>query len=432
MRMTKFIFYLFILINFYSMEINAKAEHKRTSNRRRKSSRDLTGQLPIPSKNHKTIESKFMYFKKLLIGSGSFGKVLYGLDVDRFTEYALKFEKSTVKRSVLGMELSMYRKLEGGVGIPTIYWYGELKNYKIMIMDLLGPSIDKYFKICNKKFSLKTTLMIGVQMFKRIEHVHSKNIVHRDIKPNNFLIGKFNSQFLDNTIYIIDFGLSKYFVEEGKHVPFKDDAKFVGTPRYASLNAHLGNRQSRRDDLESIFYLIVYFVKGELPWQGIRGKTKSEKKEKIKMKKKETSIIELCKGLPGEFHEIFLYIRSLKYEEKPNYDLIINLLNSVASKNSIVFNYDWDWNQFFTKSQDKNTNAKKEFTKLYKGYPNAKYSRYLKSFENLSNNDLNFLDIEMGLERLNSGNEKCDDINFLFNKINEKETEPELNKNDNS
>jgi len=413
------------------MEINAESTTRRHSTRNRNQSKENSDKLQLPNKNYKIIENKYMYFKSLLIGSGSFGKVLYGLNYDRNKEFACKFEKSTVKRTVLALELNMYKELEGGVGIPSIYWYGELNKYKMMIMDLLGPSIDKYFKICEKKFSLKTTLMLGVQMFRRLEHVHNNKIVHRDIKPNNFLLGKFSTEFNDNTIYIIDFGLSKYFIEDGKHVPFKDDAKFVGTPRYASLNAHLGNRQSRRDDLESVFYLIVYFLKGELPWQGIRGKTKSEKKEKIKLKKKETSVKDLCKGLPIEFYEIFLYIRSMKYEEKPNYDLIINMLNAVAFKNSIVFNYDWDWNQFFRQYTNKNTNIKKEFTKLYKGYPNSNFNNYLKSLESLPKDDTKFLDVEMGHEKEDAKLANCEEINYLFNKLKENfkenEAEPELN-----
>lgn len=140
-------------------------------------------------------------------------------------------------------------------------------------MDMLGSSLEILFEHCKRKFDLKTVCMVGIQMIKRIEKVHEEGILHRDIKPDNFLIGgkDINKDF----VYIIDFGLAKFYKEaNGQHIPFKEGKNLTGTARYASLNTHIGQEQSWRDDLESIGHVLLYFIKGALPWQGLPGKTK--------------------------------------------------------------------------------------------------------------------------------------------------------------
>ena len=142
-----------------------------------------------------------------------------------------------------------------------------------MVMDMLGSSLEILFEHCKRKFDLKTVSMVGIQMIKRIEKVHEEGILHRDIKPDNFLIGgkDINKDF----VYIIDFGLAKFYKEaNGQHIPFKEGKNLTGTARYASLNTHIGQEQSWRDDLESIGHVLLYFIKGALPWQGLPGKTK--------------------------------------------------------------------------------------------------------------------------------------------------------------
>jgi serine/threonine protein kinase len=303
----------------------------------------------------------------------------------------------------------------------------------VMVIDLLGPSLDKYFKICGKKFTVETTVNLGIEMFSRIEYVHFKGYLHRDIKPNNFLLGKFQrnntlSTYDKNLVYIIDFGLSKTYLEEdtGLHYDYKDNRRFVGTPRYASLNTHIGVRQSRRDDIESIVYILIYFLKGELPWQGVKAKTKSEKKEKIKNKKKIVSVYEMCLGLPPQFTKLFEYVRNLKFEETPDYDYMRGILSSIKTVynfNDDISNMEWEWDKMFLKSKqflskenhdEKIYNHyKKHYEKLYEGYPAPSYEEYL---ENLENSKINSTD-KSSYQMMEVNDEKKNE-NFITSHLN--------------
>ena len=159
-------------------------------------------------------------------------------------------------------------------------------------MEPLGDSLDVIFKRFNNKFPSETILMIGLQVLDRIQHVHSKGYLHRDIKPDNFLVGKGSES---NKIYMIDFGLARRYENKyGAHIPYKDNKNLIGTARYVSINTHLGIQQGRRDDLEGLIYMLIYFYRGRLPWQNMEGKDKQEKYEKIMQKKIMTPIKELC------------------------------------------------------------------------------------------------------------------------------------------
>ena len=161
-------------------------------------------------------------------------------------------------------------------------------------MDHLGASLEELFRKCGRKFSLKTVLMLADQMIQRVEYIHSRLYLHRDIKPDNFLIGRGKRQ---HYVYIVDFGLTKRYrdAKTGQHIPYKDGKSLTGTARYASLNTHIGVEQSRRDDLECLGFVLIYFLKGGLPWQGVKAKDRTEKYEIIKEMKINTPIEDLVK-----------------------------------------------------------------------------------------------------------------------------------------
>lgn len=180
---------------------------------------------------------------------------------------AIKLEPADAKPPQLLYESKMYKLLMGGVGIPYIYYFAQEGDYNVLVMDLLGPSLEDLFSLCKRQFSLKTTLMLADQMITRIEFLHLKTFMHRDQKPDNYCIGRGRRK---STVYLIDYGLSKRFMVGGTHIPYREHKALTGTARYCSINTHLGIEQSRRDDLESLGYIFVYFLKGSLPWQGIK------------------------------------------------------------------------------------------------------------------------------------------------------------------
>jgi serine/threonine protein kinase len=181
-------------------------------------------------------------------------------------------------------------------------------------------------------------------MLIRVEALHNKNLIHRDIKPENFVIG-YHHNF--NVIYMIDFGLAKYYKDsEDNHIPFIEKKGMIGTARYASVNAHLGYEQSRRDDLESLGYVLLYFSKGRLPWQNIYADTKEEKYEKIKNMKQSYPIENLCEGAPTEFITYFKHCKSLAFQATPNYSLLKNLFKKILIDKKLEnFANTYDWEQ---------------------------------------------------------------------------------------
>ena len=184
--------------------------------------------------------------------------------------------------------------------------------------------------------------MIGIQMLDRLEFIHSKNIIHRDIKPDNFVLGLDNKSHI---IYILDFGLSKKFRSSRthQHIKFSVNKKLTGTARYASINALKGWEQSRRDDLEAIGYVLLYFLRGSLPWQGLHVNKGEDRYKKILQKKKGTSAEDLCKGFPNEFVEYINYTRNLEFEADPDYKFLRNLLTTVLEKQNSQFDFYYDW-----------------------------------------------------------------------------------------
>ena len=209
-------------------------------------------------------------------------------------------------------------------------------------MELLGKSLEDIFQLQEKKFSIKTVCMIGIQMIDRLEFIHNKNIIHRDIKPDNFVVGLNHKSHI---IYVLDFGLSKKYRSSRthQHIKFTINKKLTGTARYASINALKGMEQSRRDDLEAIGYVLMYFLRGSLPWQGLHVHKGEDRYKKILAKKRSTSGEELCKGFPKEFVQYIEYTRNLEFEADPDYKYLRNLLVTALEKQNTKFDFWYDW-----------------------------------------------------------------------------------------
>uniref|UniRef100_A0A674N1D0 non-specific serine/threonine protein kinase n=1 Tax=Takifugu rubripes TaxID=31033 RepID=A0A674N1D0_TAKRU len=277
------------------------------------------------------------------IGSGSFGDIYLGSNIATGEEVAIKLECVKTKHPQLHIESKFYKMMQGGVGIPSIKWCGAEGDYNVMVMELLGPSLEDLFNFCSRKFSLKTVLLLADQMISRIEYIHSKNFIHRDVKPDNFLMGLGKK---GNLVYIIDFGLAKKYrdARTHQHIPYRENKNLTGTARYASINTHLGIEQSRRDDVESLGYVLMYFNLGSLPWQGLKAATKRQKYERISEKKMSTPIEVLCKGYPSEFSTYLNLCRSLRFDDKPDYSYLRQLFRTLFHRQGFSYDYVFDWN----------------------------------------------------------------------------------------
>jgi len=294
------------------------------------------------------------------IGSGSFGEIYQAVNTVNGEELAVKLEPIKAKHPQLLYESKLYRILQGGVGIPRIRWFGQERDYNVLVMDLLGPSLEDLFNFCGRKFTMKTTLLVADQMVARIEYVHNKLFIHRDIKPDNFLMGIGPHC---NKIFLIDFGLAKKYMDNRTrtHIPYREDKNLTGTARYAAINAHLGIEQSRRDDMESLGYVLMYFNRGgHLPWQGLKAANKKQKYEKISEKKMSTPIEVLCKGFPAEFAMYLNYCRGLRFEEAPDYMYLRQLFRILFRTLNYDYDYTFDWTLLRQKASQYNPGMVKQ------------------------------------------------------------------------
>nr|CAB3450399.1 unnamed protein product [Digitaria exilis] len=259
------------------------------------------------------IGGKFKLGKK--IGSGSFGELYLGVNIQSGEEVAIKLESVKSRHPQLHYESKLYMLLQGGTGIPHLKWFGVEGEYNVMVIDLLGPSLEDLFNFCSRRFSLKTVLMLADQMASSL------------------------------MVYVIDYGLAKKYrdLQTHKHIPYRENKNLTGTARYASVNTHLGVEQSRRDDLESLGYVLMYFLRGSLPWQGLKAGTKKQKYDKISEKKMLTSIEALCKSYPSEFVTYFHYCRSLRFEDKPDYSYLKKIFRDLFIREGYQHDYVFDW-----------------------------------------------------------------------------------------
>ena len=280
--------------------------------------------------------SKYVCIKKL--GEGSFG-MIYKAEYNK-EYYALKLENRKKGQNLLENEAAIMSYLKGP-NIPYIKTYGYSGIYNVIVMQLLGKSLEDLFNMY-KAFSLKTICMIGVQMVSVLEFIHNKHIVHRDMKPDNFVMGLDD---LSQHVYLLDFGLAKKYRSSRtlEQYPLVNKKKLTGTARYASINALTGYEQSRRDDLEACGYVLIYLLKGRLPWQGLQAKSKGERYKKILDKKKDVTLEELCDGLPKEFERFITYTKGLEYTEEPNYEELKKLFRDIMARGKMNWDYVYEW-----------------------------------------------------------------------------------------
>jgi serine/threonine protein kinase len=285
-----------------------------------------------------------------------------------------------------------------GPNIPYIKLYKSTSDYNILVMQLLGKSLESLFEE-KKKFSLKTVCLIGYQFITVLEYIHNRHILHRDIKPDNFVMGLNN---LSQYVYLIDFGLAKKYRSSKtlQQIPLVNRKKLTGTARYASINALKGYEHSRRDDLEAAGYVLIYLLKGRLPWQGIAAKNKEERYRKILLKKMEVPIKDLCENLPEEFAKYISYTRKLDYLEEPKYDFLKDLFISMLKKKHHKLDYVYDWTTPEEKLMRRVVTPKSELES------NQNKKTTLASFKNYgdSKEDLNDKSLYLSLENNNSKN----------------------------
>ncbi|WMV48013.1 hypothetical protein MTR67_041398 [Solanum verrucosum] len=317
------------------------------------------------------------------VGKGYFAELYLGINVLTEEEVAVKLESTKTEHPQLHYESKLYRLLQGGTGIPNVRWFGVEGEYNAMVIDPLGPSLEDLFNYCNRRFTLKTALMLADQLINRIEFMHSRGFLHRDIKPETFLmgIGRKANQALANwpgvhffqfpgtmlkilcivqlhilgnifleLVYIIDYALAKKYRdhETHEHIPFRENKRPTGTARYSSVSTDLGVEQSRRDDLECLGYVLMYFLRGSLPWQGLKADGKKQKYDKITEKKMLTPI---------------------EFEDEPDYSYLKRLFRHLFISEGFQFDYVFDWtllhySKQIARSPEKIPDQKKEKKKV--------------------------------------------------------------------
>ena len=288
----------------------------------------------FPNKKNSEKIDEFLYFKNNVIGKGGYSFVYFGYNTNTGSEVAVKEYSALANPIRLKNEIKVLKKLKNNPYFPTIYKYD--KNERKIIESLMGPTLKKLFLWCGNIFPEKTVANIGIEVLKRLKELHNKGIIHRDLKPENLCWGNFSSNENSDkmSIILIDYGLSDFYLnKEGKHINFKTDIKYVGIFEFSSINSINFNQQSRKDDLESLMLILIFFLKGKLPWSGSTTINEKNELEYYKNIKNSYTIDKLCSGLSREFSFIFESIRNLKFASEPDYDIYINILEKFIEKN---------------------------------------------------------------------------------------------------
>jgi len=277
------------------------------------------------------------------IGAGAFGEVWSANDLCQTNrQVAVK----VAKIGALENEVQILRSLNSSntlQGFTDVIAFCSDSCHSFLVVDLLGESLDQLFRRCSSQFQLSTVVLVAKQVLLRIEYLHSKGIVHRDIKPENFVMGLGGKI---HHVHLIDFGLSKAYFD-GQHIGMATGLELAGTPRYASINTHKGVVQSRRDDLEAIGYMLMHFLRGCLPWSGIRVRHKdpfkSSKLLKVLELKESTKPRNLCQGFPDEFEVYLKYCKKLGFQSAPDYTMLRQLFEDVSAREGPFEDHAFEW-----------------------------------------------------------------------------------------
>eukprot|EP00052_Salpingoeca_macrocollata_P025244 m.229488 g.229488 ORF g.229488 m.229488 type:complete len:363 (-) comp22400_c2_seq8:170-1258(-) len=294
------------------------------------------------------------------IGAGNFGELRLGKNLYNNEDVAIKLEVASTRAPQLYLEYRFYQLLGVQVGIPRSLYFGTCGKYNALVLELLGPSLEDLFDMCGRKFTLKTVCMCAIQLITRLEYVHSRNIIYRDIKPENFLVGR-RSLSSDCTIHIIDFGLSKEYIDPdtGKHIPYREHKSLTGTARYMSINTHLGKEQSRRDDMEALGHMLIYFLRGSLPWQGLKADNLKQRYQMIGEVKRNTAIEVLCKDFPPEVGKYLATCRNLDFFQQPDYNQLRQMWWDIFEREGYKDDGIYDWSKSSSSSSSSTRPAAK-------------------------------------------------------------------------
>jgi serine/threonine protein kinase len=259
------------------------------------------------------------------IGSGSFGSIFEGVNIRTNERVAIKLEAISDELKLLKHESNIYRILANVDGIPKIKWYGKDDLHYYMVIDLFGKSLQDLIDR-NKKMSLKLVLQIGINILTILMKIHDIGFIHRDIKPENFLL----TLNKPTKVVLIDFGLCKPYLVNNKHIEFKCKNKFIGTLNFASINTHNLYEQSRRDDLECLVYMLIYFYFGKLDWINEEYQDTFELENNYVKSIKQLLINN--KNIPNILLDFYTKIRRLDFEERPTYEKYIDSFREELTK----------------------------------------------------------------------------------------------------
>ena len=355
------------------------------------------------------------------IGGGAFGKIYTCINNKTKEICACKIEKPDIENPQLNNEYRILSLLKNYDYFPKCYKYCNSQYGYILILERLGSNLGVIMsKLPNKKYSMKSALMIINQSLERLKLIHEKGIIHRDMKPENLCIGYKGKE---KNIYLIDFGLSKIINNDKKNQCFllniKKEKIVIGTVRYISMNAHLGNEQYKKDDLESLAYMMIYFIKGELPWQNLKAKSRKEKYTKIYQKKKHTVNSELCNFLPDEIKTFLNYVLNLNQKQNPDYVKLTNLINNLMKKYGYTNDSQFEWysSSFLQKLYNSPVIDEGDLIKsssIYEEDDSAKSEKNKIRDKNKKNNNVNHN--ENNIQRFSNFLNNMNDFEIIYNK----------------